>query len=143
VMGTPGFMAPEQARGDAVDRRADVYALGAMLVSMLTARPPDATADGSSKADTIARLRARHVPLRLRAICLKATATAPDDRYADAAALADDVARFGAGLPVTAHRETAFERTIRFASTYRTPILLVLAYLLMRALVALYVARQS
>jgi eukaryotic-like serine/threonine-protein kinase len=138
VAGTPGFMAPEQARGETVDARADVYALGALLVTMLTAQPRDGSANAVA-----ARLRVRGAPVRLRAICLKAMASAPDDRYADAAALGDDVARFGAGLPVTAHRETVLERAVRFASTYRTPILLVLAYLLMRALVALYIASQS
>jgi serine/threonine protein kinase len=118
VLGTPGFMPPEQVRGDAVDHRADVYALGAMLSSMLTDRPP----------------------IRLRAICGKAMAASPEDRYPDVALLADDVSRFRAGLPVSAHRETALERLARFVSTYRTPILLVLAYLIMRILVAIYAA---
>lgn len=135
-MGTPGFMAPEQARGETVDRRADVYALGAMLVSMLV----DSRADGAGGAD--ARLRAARVPVRLRAIARKAMAVVPDHRYADAASLAEDIARFRAGLTVSAHRETLVERAVHVVSVYRTPILLVLAYLVMRALVALYIARR-
>ena len=77
--------------------------------------------------------------MRLRSIALKALAADPGDRYPDAAALADDVARWRAGLTVSSHRETAFERIGRFVSTYRTPILLVLAYLVMRIVVAIYV----
>jgi serine/threonine protein kinase len=141
VMGTPGFMAPEQARGDPVDRRADVYALGAMLVSMLVDWRPD-EAGGVGVGGAEVRLRAGRVPVRLRAIALKAMAVVPEDRYADAASLAEDIARFRAGLTVSAHRETMVERAMRVVSLYRTPILLVLAYLVMRALVALYVARR-
>jgi hypothetical protein len=118
-----------------VDARADVYALGAMLASMLTAA--ESAPPGSQLEPA---LRRHHVPARLRAICLKATASSPDDRYADAAALADDIARYRAGLRVSAHRETALERLARFVSTYRVPILLVLAYLVMRVLVAIYAA---
>jgi hypothetical protein len=71
---------------------------------------------------------------------VKALASIPGERYADAAALTDDVARWRAGLPVSAHRETWVERVGRFVSTYRTPILLVLAYLVMRIAVAIYVS---
>ena len=137
IAGTPGFMAPEQARGEAVGRAADVHALGALLVWMLTERAPEGSTDHVSTL-----LRARGTPVRLRAIALKAMAAASADRYPDAAALASDVARWRAGLPVSAHRETVLERVGRFVSTYRTPILLVLAYLVMRALVALYAARH-
>ncbi len=133
VIGTPGYMAPEQQAGRAVDQRADVHALGALLVTMLTG-----TADPPPAND--ARLRAAGVPARLRAICRKAMAADPGARYADAAALADDVARFRAGLPVSAHRETPVERAARILWAYRTPILIVLAYLVMRALVAWYTA---
>jgi len=138
VAGTPGFMAPEQARGDAdIDVRADVYALGALLATLLTASDLPAARDAVEAA-----LRRHGTPMRLRKICLKALAASRDERYPDASALAADVARFRAGLPVAAHHETVLERAGRFAITYRTPILLVLSYLLMRALVALYVARH-
>jgi hypothetical protein len=101
---------------------------------MLTGAAPSSAAEA-----TAASLRARGTPVRLRSVALKALSIAPDERYADAAALADDVARFRAGLTVAAHRETLLERLARFVSTYRTPILLVLAYLVMRILVAIYV----
>jgi serine/threonine protein kinase len=134
IAGTPGFMAPEQARGEAVGRAADVHALGALLVWMLTGAAPSGSPDA-----TAASLRERRTPVRLRSVALKALSASPVDRYVDAAALADDVSRWRAGLTVAAHRETAIERVARFVSTYRTPIVLVLAYLVMRILVAIYV----
>lgn len=68
---------------------------------------------------------------------LEPMSEARDDRYATASALAADVARFRAGYAVDAHRESVIERGVRFARTYRTAILLVVAYVLMRAVVAL------
>jgi serine/threonine protein kinase len=133
-MGTPGFMSPEQAAGDVgrVDQRSDVYALGALLFQMLSGRAPEPGHDAPA-----APPRRPGVPRRLRAICSKAMSPPPGDRYPDAGALAADVARFRAGHAVTAYPETVFDRFGRVAGTYRTPILLVAAYLVMRVIVAL------
>ena len=115
-------MAPEQARGetDRLDERADVYGLGGILSAML--KEPEAPI-GS-------------IPRPLWSICARAMAESPDDRYSSASALGDDVARYRAGQAVQAHRETSFERAARVAKVYRTPIVLVLTYVIMRALVA-------
>src|SRR5262245_1778283 len=113
IVGTPDYMAPEQARGDAtIDGRADVFALGTMLAQMIGDEKP------------------------LRAIAAKATCADRTSRYADVPALIDDVTRFLSGLAVGAHSETMAERARRVAGKYRVPIALVLTYLAMRLLLA-------
>jgi serine/threonine protein kinase len=115
VLGTPGYMAPEQARGEsAVGVAADVYALGALLSFLAGDDPPRA----------------------LAAMVARARAPRPSDRYPSVAALQEDVSRFLSDLPVSAYAERPLEQARRLAGKYRTPLVLVLAYLVMRALLA-------
>ena len=138
IVGTHGFMAPEQARGAGadLDERADVYGLGAIMLALLTRRETPIPAESAAAA-----LAASSIPRPLRSICLRALAARPADRYPTAAALGEDVARYRGGQVVLAHTETALERVARVARVYRTPIVLVLAYMIMRTLVAFMIAR--
>lgn len=116
VLGTPGYMAPEQAEGNphSTDHRADIHALGVILRDLTAAHPTG------------------HDTRPLQSIARKAAAPDPTDRYPDVAALARDIASFLDGFPVMAHREGLTERVGRVYRAYQTPILLVLAYLVMR-----------
>lgn len=131
VLGTPGFMAPEQAAAGNVDRRADVYSLGALLAFLLTS---DFPTDGSSAAALLTRHR--DVPRPLRAIAERCLANEPEARYETAGEVAEEIRRYRAGGAVSAYRETWLERLGRLYRAYQVPILLLLAYLAMRIIVA-------
>jgi serine/threonine protein kinase len=135
VMGTPGYMAPEQltGRSAAVDERTDVFGLGGILCFLLTGDHPPA---GLPEGD-----RWLAVPAPLRAICERARTPKPEMRYRSASELAADVANYLDALPVAAHREGLLERGRRLASRHRTALLLVLAYLVMRVTLLLVTGR--
>src|SRR6185436_971933 len=129
VMGTPAYMAPEQARGAPVDQRADVFALGAMLYHLLAGVPPY---NARTATDVIAAAaagkvvpltdRERGAPPDLVAIVVRAMSPLPIDRYDDAGELASELKRFLTGQLVSAHRYTAAERVGRFVKRHRAAV---------------------
>ena len=120
ILGTPGYMAPEQERGEVnlIDQRTDVFALGSVLKHLLQELPG--------------------APRPLRAICAKAMSAEMSARYPSVQELAADLGRYLDGMPVSAYRENIVERTARLVSRNRVAVVLVLAYLFMRLLFILF-----
>lgn len=140
VLGSPGFMAPEQAEGRRdVDARADVYGLGAILYYLLTGRPPFLADSVASTLRQVLndevrppRCLNRRIPADLETVVLRCLAREPDRRYATAGAVAEDLERHIGGLAVRARRDTALERTCHWvrrkpAHAIFTGVILVLA----------------
>jgi serine/threonine protein kinase len=123
VLGTPGYMAPEQARGDVeeVGPRADVYSLGTVLKFLL---------EDSGR-----------VPKALSAVASKATAENAQQRYGAVEELANDIAHYLDGLPVSAYPEGPVARLRRWVRKNSAWILLIVAYLVMRAVFILWRGR--
>jgi eukaryotic-like serine/threonine-protein kinase len=134
VLGTPTYMPPEQAEGKAVDARADVYAIGAILYHTLAGMPPYV---GSSSAETLARVlseappplstREEGVPRDLVTVVEKAMARDPAQRYPSAKELADDLVRFQAGQLVSAHQYSSLEMLRRWVQRRRAPVSVAVA----------------
>ena len=141
IIGTPAYMAPEQAKGTSrhVGPAADVYALGAMLYEMLTGRPPFLPED-SEEAITIRVMTespvspAYHrpqVPRDLETICMKCIEKEPRDRYNSAAALAEDLRRFLDDEPILARPPTRLVTTMRWVRRHPWKFTLWAALLLL------------
>lgn len=156
TIGTPAYMAPEQAAGRVreIDSRTDVYALGAVLYELLTGQPPF---QGKTPVDTlrrvldddpapIRRLRA-DVPLDLEAICLKCLAKSPSERYQTAQQLADDLDHYLAGEPIAARPPNLIENLSKWSR--RHPIIVgslmlgTISLLALLAVISIYNARLS
>ena len=131
ALGTPAYMSPEQARGDLdnLGPRSDVYSLGATLYCLLTGKPPFDADDLGAILRAVQEGRfqrpSQHDPSldkSLEAVCLKAMSTRPEDRYATAKAVADDLERWMADEPVSAWREPLARRARRWGRRNRTAV---------------------
>lgn len=145
IMGSLGYMAPEQALGRTRDATpaTDIYSLGALLYKLLTGRPPF---QGSSQLETINSIVAtdpvsiqvlqRRVPQDLVTICHKCLEKSPSRRYSSAVALAEDLQHYLADEPIHARPLGAAERAWRWARRHPGPTLVMLAGIFMLLLVA-------
>ncbi len=131
ALGTPAYMSPEQARGDLIRMgpRSDVYSLGATLYCVLTGVPPFEGDDMGAILRAVQGGQFQRpsqldpsLDRALEAVCLKAMATEPDDRYPTAKAVADDLERWMADEPVSAWREPLARRARRWGRRNRTAV---------------------
>jgi serine/threonine protein kinase len=143
VLGTPAYMSPEQAAGrlEELGPASDVYSLGAMLYSLLTGKAP---VEGQDVGQVLRQVQQgkfapprqvkQEVPAALEAVCLKAMALRPEDRYPTTRALAADVERWLADEPVSAWREPLRLRAGRWARRHQTGVAACAAGLLVAVL---------
>jgi tetratricopeptide (TPR) repeat protein len=130
VLGTPQYMSPEQARGETVDARTDVYALGAILYYVLGGAPPykgmtapEAVFAAASGPPEALEKQAPEAPEELVAIVRKAMAHDPSRRYPTAGELAADLRRFETGQLVSVHSYSGWELVRRWVRRHKAPVL--------------------
>jgi len=131
ILGTPGYMAPEQAKGESISPACDIYAFGAMLYECLTGQPPfrgvglnDILEQVIGREPIAPRVLQPGVPRDLETVCLKCLAKEPSARYESAVELAADLSRFLDDTPVRARPVGSIVRTGNW--TRRNPVLAIL-----------------
>ncbi len=149
VFGTPAYMAPEQSEGKPVDRRSDVYSLGAILYQLLAGEAPYS---GDSGDEILGQVRSgppvpldekvAKLPLDLVAIVNKAMARDPDRRYQSAKELTDELRRFHTGQLVGAHRYTPIELIGRWLRKHRAAVAVAASLLAILAVGAVISVRS-
>ena len=141
IMGTPSYMAPEQALGDIkqIGPAADIYSLGAILYECVTGRPPFKAASTLETLDQVCHREPPppsqlnpNVPRDLETICLKCLQKTPARRYGSALALADDLERYQQGKPIAARPISGLERLAKWVR--RNPIAAALIVVLILGL---------
>lgn len=146
VLGTPAFMSPEQAsgHGERVGPASDIYSLGATLYVLLTGKSPFSESSIEATLDKVRRgvfppprQIKKEIAPALEAICLRAMAVQPENRYDSARALADDIEKWLADEPVAAYREPLGQRVARWSRRHRTLVstALVAAFLVLASAV--------
>jgi len=155
MLGTPAYMAPEQAMGetDRIDRRTDVYSLGSMMYRLLLGRPvfqkSNAVAQAMtvvSEEPTLPRRIDPSIPRDVETIVLKCLEKKPQDRYDSARALARDIRRYLDGDPIEARPIGLLRRLVKRARKHRVPVAVVgaaLAAVLVLAGIAIHTRHQA
>jgi hypothetical protein len=149
VLGTPAYMAPEQARGEEANERSDVYAIGALVYHVLAGERP--YAEATTVEDVLARVvdgpprsleRVSGIPPELAAIVTRAMRQRAADRYPSANELAEDLRRFQTGQLVSAHRYSVRLLVRRFLSRYRAAVAVGVAMAVLLAATAIVSVRR-
>jgi serine/threonine protein kinase len=149
LLGTLRYMSPEQSRAKraVIDHRTDVYSLGATLYELFTLRPAFVSEDRQDLLRQIAfdepakpRRLERSIPAELETIVLKAMEKRPQDRYATAQALADDLDRWLKNEPIRARRPTLIQRADKWVRRHKPVSAASVAVLLMALMLAGYIA---
>lgn len=146
ILGTPGYMAPEQAAGEvsAINQHSDIYTLGAILFFLLSGETPPQITTVSAPPKKILQLLTQvsgktvNIPKPLKYICQKAMFASPEGRYPTVQALISDIDNFLDDMAISAYKENILELSLRFFKKYKFFVGLILTYLILRYLMIIW-----